>query len=69
VHFVVFNPTSDDFNRNRLAMDGVLPGARLSFPPLSHGQGFNAILRTTRRQNLLVPPRSHRSFPLADVGR
>ena len=26
VHFVVFNPTSDDFHRNRLAMDGVLPG-------------------------------------------
>src|SRR5207253_465550 len=25
VHFVVFNPTSDDFHRNRLAMDGVLP--------------------------------------------
>ena len=26
VHFVVFNPTGDDFRRNRLAMDGVLPG-------------------------------------------
>ena len=26
VHFVVFNPSSDDFERNRLAMDGVLPG-------------------------------------------
>ena len=25
VHFVVFNPTSDDFHRNRLAMDGVMP--------------------------------------------
>ena len=28
LHFVVFNPTSDDFHRNRLAMDGVLPGGR-----------------------------------------
>ena len=30
LHFVVFNPTSDDFHRNRLAMDGVLPGRRRS---------------------------------------
>ena len=28
LHFVVFNPTSDDFHRNRLAMDGVMPGRR-----------------------------------------
>src|SRR5262249_33770211 len=32
VHFVVFNPTSDDFERGRLAMDGVLPdGTKLPF--------------------------------------
>ena len=30
VHFVVFNPTSDDFHRNRLAMDGHMPGRRRS---------------------------------------
>ena len=28
VHFVVFNPTSDDFERVRNAMDGVVPGRR-----------------------------------------
>ena len=28
--------------------------------------GFNSILRTTHRQNFLVPPRAHRSFPLAE---
>jgi hypothetical protein len=68
VHFVVFNPTSDDFHRNRLAMDGVLPGGRrLPFPPRGRGQGFNAVLRTTHRQNFLVPPRAHRSFPLAEL--
>ena len=34
LHFVVFNPTSDDFHRNRLAMDGVLPdGTKLPFDP------------------------------------
>ncbi len=67
VHFVVFNPTSDDFHRNRLAMDGVLPGGKIHFTPRARGQGFNAVLRTTHRQNFLVPPRRHRSFPLAEM--
>ena len=67
VHFVVFNPSSDDFHRNRLAMDGVLPGGKMPFPPRARGQGFNAVLSTTHRQNFLVPPRRHRSFPLAEV--
>jgi len=68
LHFVVFNPSSDDFHRNRLAMDGVLPdGTRLPLPARSRGQGFNSILRTTHRQNFLVPPRRHRSFPLAEL--
>jgi len=68
VHFVVFNPTSDDFHRNRLAMDGVLPdGTRLRLAPGSRPQGINSVLHTTHRQNFLVPPRSHRSFPLAEL--
>jgi len=67
VHFVVFNPSSDDFHRNRLAMDGVLPGKKIPFPPRARGQGFNAVLSTTHRQNFLVPPRRHRSFPLAEL--
>jgi hypothetical protein len=70
VHFVVFNPSSDDFNRGRLAMDGVLPdGTKLPFSPRDRGQGFNSILRTTHRQNFLVPPRRHRSFPLVELMR
>ncbi len=68
LHFVVFNPTSDDFRRGRLAMDGVMPdGKVLSFPHGSRGQGFNAVLSTTHRQNFLVPPRVHRSFPLSEL--
>jgi hypothetical protein len=68
VHFVVFNPSSDDFNRGRLAMDGVLAdGTKLPFHPRDRGQGFNSILRTTHRQNFLVPPRRHRSFPLVEL--
>ncbi len=68
VHFVVFNPSSDDFHRNRLAMDGRLPdGTKLALPPRARGQGFNSVLRTTHRQNFLVPPRENRSFPLAEL--
>lgn len=68
IHFVVFNPTADDFHRNRLAMDGVLPdGTRLPLDARSRLQGFNSVLRTTHRQNFLVPPRRHRSFPLAEL--
>jgi hypothetical protein len=68
VHFVVFNPTSDDFERVRKAMDGVFPGGtRIDLPPRDRGQGFNSVLRTTHRQNFLVPPRRHRAFPLAEL--
>jgi hypothetical protein len=68
VHFVVFNPTGDDFERNRLAMDGQLPdGTKLDVKPRSRASGFNSVLTTTHRQNFLVPPRRHRSFPLAEL--
>ena len=68
VHFVVFNPTSDDFHRNRLAMDGVLPdGTTIPLEPRARGQGLNSVLQATHRQNFLVPPRSRRSFPLVEL--
>jgi hypothetical protein len=68
LHFISFNPSSDDFRRNRLAMDGVLPGGKkLPIEPRTRAQGLNSVLRTTHRQNFLVPPRAHRSFPLAEL--
>jgi hypothetical protein len=67
VHFVVFNPTGDDFRRNRLAMDGHFPAGTIKFEPRAREQGINSILSTTHRQNFLVPPRKHRSFPLAEL--
>jgi hypothetical protein len=67
VHFVVFNPTSDDFRRVRLAMDGILPdGTRLEFAT-TFPEGVNSVLQTTHRQNFLVPPRAHRAFPLSEL--
>jgi hypothetical protein len=69
-HFVVFNPTSDDFRRVRLAMDGVLPDGRdLRLAPRALGQGINPVFHATHRQNFLVPPRAHRSFPLSERRR
>ena len=68
LHFVVFTPTSDDFHRTRLAMDGIYPdGTSVPLHPRARGQGFNSILKTTHRQNFLVPPRRHRSFPLVEL--
>jgi hypothetical protein len=67
VHFVVFNPTGDDFRRNRRAMDGQLEGKTIKLDARSRPQGFNEVLSTTHRQNFIVPPRRHRSFPLAEL--
>ena len=64
----MFNPSSDDFARIRRAMDGELPdGTTLAITPRSRAQGFNGILRTTHRQNFLVPPRRARAFPLSEL--
>jgi hypothetical protein len=68
LHFVVFNPTSDDFRRNRLAMDGRFPdGTSLPLAARSPHLGINDVIRATHRQNFLVPPRIHRSFPLSEL--
>ena len=49
-------------------MDGVLPdGTKLAFAPRDRGQGFNSVLKTTHRQNFLVPPRSRRALPLVEL--
>jgi len=40
---------------------------RIAFEPRAREQGFNSVLSTTHRQNFLVPPRRHRSFPLAEL--
>ena len=52
LHFVSFMATSGDFHRLRAAMETARP--RLP-------------IRATHRQNFLVPPREHRSFPLAEI--
>jgi hypothetical protein len=66
LHFLMFQPTIEIFNSVRLAMDGHFPDRTLSVHPHSAHAGINSVLHTTHRQNYLVPPRRHRSFPLAE---
>ena len=49
VHFVVFNPTSDDFERVRNAMDGVFPGRRAARPS-RRATAARASTRCSRRR-------------------
>lgn len=66
LHFLMFQPTIEIFNNVRLAMDGHFPNTTLPVSPHSTHAGINSVLQTTHRQNYLVPPRRHRSFPLAE---
>ncbi len=68
VHFIAFAPTTAGFHRARWAMDGIFSdGTKLGLGARSRGQGINSVLRATHRQNYIVPPRAHRSFPLAEL--
>jgi hypothetical protein len=70
LHFVAFVPASSKFHAARLAMDGMLPdGTNLDteYGVAPGSAGINAALRTSHRQNYLIPPRAHRSFPLAEL--
>jgi len=68
MHFLAFSPTSDFFRRMRLAMDGhYADGVKLPLNPRSLQLGLNGVMHPTHRQNFIVPPRRHRSFPLAEL--
>ena len=68
LHFVSFTATASIFERVRRAMDGHYPdGKSTGLDPHDEELGLNSILRTTHRQNFLVPPRAQRSFPLAEL--
>jgi hypothetical protein len=68
LHFAVFTPASRLFHAARRAMDGLLPdGTDLRGTITDAQNGINAIMQATHRQNFVVPPRRHRSFPLAEL--
>jgi hypothetical protein len=69
LHFAVFVPASRLFHTARLAMDGANPDGT---PALRNTiddahNGINQYMKATHRQNYLVPPRAHRSFPLVEL--
>jgi hypothetical protein len=64
VHFVGFGPSGQHYEKMRLEMDGVEHQQRYNLP--EENLGFTKFLVTTHRQNFLLPPRAHRSFPLAE---
>jgi hypothetical protein len=65
VHFIGFGPSAQHFERMRLEMDSQDLAARYNLP--ADNLGFTKMLVTTHRQNYLLPPRAHRSFPLAEL--
>jgi hypothetical protein len=71
MHFVAFVPASSKFHAARNAMDGLLPdGTNLRAAPYNitdANNGINGVIRASHRQNYLIPPRRHRSFPLVEL--
>lgn len=65
VHFIGFAPSAQLFEKMRKEMDGVDLQKKHNLP--NENTGFTKFLVTTHRQNYLEPPRSHRSFPLAEL--
>jgi hypothetical protein len=65
VHFLAFTPGSPIFHRSRLGMDDPKLAAKHGVE--AKANGINAFIRATRRQNFLVPPRTHRAFPLVEL--
>ncbi len=65
VHFVGFGPSAQHYQKVREEMDGVEHQAKFELP--DENTGFTKFLDTTHRQNYLLPPRAHRSFPLAEL--
>jgi hypothetical protein len=68
IHFVSYTPTSSMFAALRMAMDGNYQSTLgTTLGTTAVGGPFNTVLTPTHRQNFLVPPRKHRSFPLAEL--
>jgi hypothetical protein len=65
VHFVGFGPSAQHFEMMRREMDSQDLKARYKLS--DENLGFTEMLTTTHRQNYLLPPRAHRSFPLAEL--
>jgi hypothetical protein len=66
LHFSIFVPTAQFFATMRRSQASLDLAQRYSVP--QSNLGLERFLTATRRQNFLVPPRRHRSFPLVELG-
>jgi hypothetical protein len=65
LHFSMYLPTADTFAAMRRSQAGLDLVRR--YGVLERDNGIERFLTTTRRQNFLSPPRSHRAFPLVEL--
>jgi hypothetical protein len=65
VHFIGMGPSAQFFEKMRLQMDSVELQKKYNLS--DENVGFTKMLVTTHRQNYMLPPRAHRSFPLAEL--
>jgi hypothetical protein len=65
LQFSIFVPTADFFNTIRTDQASLDLQATFAVNPLDNG--LERFLTASRRQNFLVPPRRHRSFPLLEL--
>jgi hypothetical protein len=65
VHFIGFGPSAQHYERMRREMDS--QDLKADHGLAEEDLGFTKMLVTTHRQNYLLPPRAHRSFPLAEL--
>ncbi|MBV9444417.1 MAG: hypothetical protein JO345_00730, partial [Streptosporangiaceae bacterium] len=76
LQFLIFVPTSEFFRQLRISAGAQDLFAQFGQPNDPNGtsggvqfsdNGLERFLTATRRQNLLVPPRRHRAFPLLEL--
>jgi hypothetical protein len=65
LQFSVYVPSSELFRQIRIAAASLDLQAKWAVP--DEDNGLERFLTATRRQNFLIPPRRHRSFPLVEL--
>jgi hypothetical protein len=66
LQFMIYVPTADTFTRMRTAQ--AAQDLQKQFPQVDpDDNGLERHITATRRQNLLIPPRRHRAFPLVEL--
>ncbi|MGH2864062.1 MAG: DUF7405 family protein [Solirubrobacteraceae bacterium] len=65
LHFSIFVPTADFFATMRRSQASLDLAQKFNVP--AGNLGLERFLTATRRQNFVVPPRRHRSFPLLEL--